>query len=278
MTMNKKMLAGILLAGAAMLAPAAASAQVAGLASANKIQAVMGSKAFKDGYAAINTQHGPDVAKLQQLQTDIDALVKPLDSNGDGQLTEADAEFVKAIQQRDVVFKSLDVNKDEKLTGTELDQFRAKNLPVQQYIEKQQEVGDIERAIQISQLYIVNEVSKQYNAAVQSIATTKKLSAVFVPGVLEWAPKEMNITPQIIAAIDRALPTITLPPTEQLQFTTSQDAVELQRQIEQIMVNNAVAQARAAQAQQQQQGGAPAQGQPSATQPQPAPGEQPDSR
>lgn len=279
MTMNKKMLAGMMLAGAAMFAPAAASAQVAGLATVNKIQAVMGAKAFKDGYTSVNTQRGADIAKLQQLQTDIDALVKPLDTNGDHQLTEADADFVKALQQRDVVVKSLDANKDEKLTGTELEQFRAKNLPVQQYIEKQQEASEIERSIQVSQLYVVNEVNKQYETALQSIATTKKLSAVFPPGVVEWAPKEINITTQVIAAIDRALPTITVPAVEQLQFTTSQDAVELQQQIEQVMLNNAVAAARAAQAKQQQQGGAaPAQGQPPATQPQPAPGDQPDSR
>lgn len=278
MNMNKKMLAGILLAGAAMMSPSMASAQVAGLASVNKIQAIMGAKAFKDGFNAINTQQAPDLAKLQQLQTDIAALTKPLDTNGDGQLNESDSAFVTALQQRDAVFKSLDVNKDEKLTGTELDQFRAKNLPVQQYIEKQQEVSDIDRALQVSQLYIVNELNKQYHAAVTSIATTKKLTAVIDPAVFEWAPKEMNITTQVIAAIDSKLPTLALPAVDKMQFTTSQEAVALQQQIEQIMLNNAMAAARAAQ-QQQQQGGqpgaAPAPGQPA---PQPAPADAPESR
>ena len=276
MIMNKKMLAGMLLAGAATLSPVGASAQVANFGSTSKVVVIMSSKAFSEGYKTVVTQNADQYTRMDALEREINEISKPFDTNQDGQLNDGDTAWLTALQQRSVLIKSLDKNKDDNLTGTELDELRAKNLPAQLIIEKQQEVLNISKSLNIAQLYVVDAVNRQYDAALKSVVTAKKLSGVFTPDVFEWAPKEMDITAQVVAALDRLVPAVAFPVPE--KFSTSSEAVNLQQQIDRILMASARAQAQQA-AQQAQQGGqpgaAPAPGQPA---PQPAPGEQPDSR
>lgn len=267
MTKFKKTISLALLAATAAIAMApAVQAQVAGLATVNKIRVIMGTKAFKDGYNAIQTQNQPQLDRLDQLQRELDALTKPLDSNGDGQLTEQDQAWAAALQLRENTIKSLDTNKDNNLTGTELDGLRARNLPAQQIIEKQRELGIIQENLQLAQLYVVDSIDKKYDEALKAIVAAKKINAVLAPQAFEWAPPETDITNQMIAALDRSIPAIQLPAPE--KFSTSQEAINLRAQIEQIVVQSAIAQARAQQAQAQQQGAQPAQ--PAPAQPRPA--------
>ena len=268
----KKTISIAFLASAALMSASAAQAQVAGIGAVNKINVIMGAKAFKDGYNTIQTQNAAQLDRIDQLQGEIDTLSKPLDSNGDGQLGEQDQAWASALQLLDTTIKSLDRNKDGNLTGTELDELRAKNLPAQQILQKQREISAIQENLQLAQLYVVDSINKQYNAALQSVVTAKKLNIVLAPGAIEWAPKEVDITAQVVAALDRAVPAVAYPAPE--QFSTSQEAINLRTQIERILISSAVAQARAQAAQQQQQGGQqPAQ--PAAPAPQ---GPQPDSR
>jgi Skp family chaperone for outer membrane proteins len=268
-SLKKKASLALLAATAAIAGASVAQAQVAGLASIDKVRVVMGTKAFKDGYNTIRIQNTAQLNRMEQLQTEVDALRKPLDSNGDGQLGEQDQAWIGALRERDAIIKSLDTNKDNNLTGTELEALRARNLPAQNILEKQRELGVIEENIKLAQLYVVDSIDKQYDAALKSIVTAKKINAVLAPGAFEWAPPETDISNQVIAVLDRTLPAVTLPAPE--KFSTSQEAINLRAQIEQIVINSAVAQARAQQMQ-QQQGGQPA-GQPAPAQ---APAPQPD--
>ncbi len=277
MNIRNTALAAMLLSATAV--GTTAQAQVAGMATTSKLDVVTGSKAFSAGYEAIRVQSQPKFTRAQQLETESEALIKPLDTNGDRQLTEADTAYVTALNQNDAVIKSLDANKDGTLTGTELEQYRARNLPVAQLITKRRELASIQREIRVSQLYVINAIDQKYDAALQSVVTARKISVVLAPAAFEWAPPAINITPAVIAELDRALPAVALPPPA--NFNASQDAIALHQQIEQIFAEQAAAAARAQQAQQAQGGQQPA-GQPArpatGTQPPANPTPQPDSR
>jgi Skp family chaperone for outer membrane proteins len=245
----------------------AVQAQVAGLASVNKIRVIMGTKAFKDGYNAIRSQNQPQIDRMDVLQRELDALSKPMDSNGDGQLSEQDQAWKAALQLLDTTMKSMDKNKDGNLTGTELEELRARNLPAQQILIKQREMEAIQQNIQLAELYVVDSIDKKYDEALKGIVTAKKINAVLTPEAFEWAPPEADISNQMIAALDRSIPAVQMPMPE--KFSTSQEAINLRAQIERIVVQNAIAQARAQQAQQQQAGAQPAAA-PAQAQPRPA--------
>lgn len=264
---RKTLTCALMAAAASVAVVPAAQAQVAGIGVVNKIKVIMGAKAFKDGYTGVEKQYGPQIARLDQLQREIAALSKPFDTDGDGDLSQADTAWVNALKDRETVIKSLDKNKDNNLTGTELDDLRARNLPSQQIIEKQNESGAIQQDVQLAQLYVVDSINKQYNNALKSVVATKKINAVFAPGALEYGPPEIDITSQVVAALDRAIPAVALPAPE--KFSTSQEAINLREQIERIMVAGVIAQARAQQAAQQQ--GQPQAGQPAPQQPAPPP-------
>jgi Skp family chaperone for outer membrane proteins len=257
---SKSISLALLAATAAIVSAPAVQAQVAGLASVNKIRVIMGTKAFKDGYNAIQTQNQPQLDRIDVLQRELDALSKPMDSNGDGQLGEQDQAWTAALQLLDTTMKSLDKNKDGNLTGTELDDLRARNLPAQQILQKQRELGAIQENLQLAQLYVVDSIDKKYDEALKGIVTAKKINAVLAPEAFEWAPPEADITNQVVAALDRLIPAVQLPAPE--KFSTSQEAINLRAQIERIVVQSAIAQARAQQAQQQQPGAQPAPAQP----------------
>lgn len=279
MKMNNKALAGILLAGAAMLTPSMASAQVAGIAYADKIDAIMGVKAFQDAYKTLIQQSVPKRQRIEQLSNEIATISTPMDTNKDGRLTEADSAWSAALTQREAAQKASDKNSDGVLTGTEITEYRAKNLPAEQIIARQTEIQKINDEMQIDRLYVIDIINKQYNTTLKSIVTTKKINAVFRPEAFEYAPEGMSITGQLVAGINAAVPAVPMPMPKNYQFL--QESVALQSEIDQIIAQQLTAAARAQQQQQQQQGAAPAQGQPTApAQPAPKPpaGEQPESR
>ena len=273
MKIHNTALAAALLSAVVIIAPA--QAQVAGLGATSKLEVILGTKAFNAGYETVQTQSTDKLNRLRALQTEIQTLSKPLDSNGDNRLTEADTAYVTAANQNDALIKSLDVNKDNTLTGSEVDQYRARNLPIAQLGAKQREAQSIEREIRVAQLFVVNAIDQKYGAALQSVVTAKKINAVLAPAAFEWAPPAINITPLVIAEIDRTLPSVALPPPA--NFNASRDAVAIHEQIEQLIAERIAA----ARAQQAQAGQPPAAqpGRPAPTTPAPTnPAPQPDSR
>jgi Skp family chaperone for outer membrane proteins len=256
MKFSKSISLALLAVTAAAVSAPAVQAQVAGLASVNKVRVIMGTKAFKDGYNAIRSQNQPQLDRMDVLQRELDALSKPMDSNGDGQLGEQDQAWAAALQLLDTTMKAMDKNKDGNLTGTEVDDLRARNLPAQQILTKQREMEAIQQNIQLAELYVVDSIDKKYDEALKGIVTAKKINAVLTPEAFEWAPPEADISNQMIAALDRTIPAVPLPAPD--KFSTSQEAINLRAQIERIVVQSAIAQARAQQAQAQQPGAQPA--------------------
>jgi Skp family chaperone for outer membrane proteins len=272
----KKNVAIALLAATATVAMApAANAQVAGIAEVDKLSVLMGTKAFKDGYNAVATQNAGNIARLDAIRTEVTPLEKSFDTDGDGQLTQKDKAWVDALKQRETVISTIDKNGDKDLTGTELDEFRARNLPAQKILELRNESGAITENIQLIQMFVIDAVLKQYDTALKSVVTAKKINLVFTPGVIVYAAPTVNINKDVVAALDRTIPSVALP-VEGQQISLTEEAAAYHGQIKELIIQNAVAQARRQQ-QQQQQGAAPQPGQPAPAPAAPAPGADPNA-
>lgn len=268
---TNKVATALLAATATVAIAPAAQAQVAGIGTTTKVAVMSRSKAVLDGYAAVEKRFSAELDRIDLLGREVEELGKKLDTDGNGELS--DAEKSVAANQLQTVVKSLDANKDGQLTGTELDQLRARNLPAQQIAEKQREMEGIRDPIYGSQLFVVETVSKGYEAALKSVVDAKKISLVLSPNAIQWAPPAVDITAQVVAALDRAVPSVGEPP--QGEFPITQSAVDLHEQIGRILMTRAYI--AAAKAQQAQQGAAPQPGQPTPTAPAPQPGTDPNA-
>jgi Skp family chaperone for outer membrane proteins len=266
---NKVALALLATTAASVTAPAA-QAQVAGIAEVDKLSVLMGSKAFKDGYNAVATQNAGNISRLDAIRAEITPLEKPFDTDGDGQLSQKDKAWVDALKQRETVIKTIDKNGDGDLTGTERDEFMARNLPAQKILELRSESGAITENIQLIQMFVIDSIIKQYDAALKSVVTAKKINLVLTPGVIVYAAPTVNINKDVVAALDRAVPSVALPVDGQ-QISLTEEAAVYHNQIKELIIQDAVARQRQAMQQQQQQGAAPQPGQPAPAAPAPAP-------
>ncbi len=240
MTIFKKSLSALLLAGAAYAAPA--SAQVAGIATLDTTDAIMQSKAFAQGYQQIGTTFGSNAQLIQTKRKEIN------DING-----------------------QLDTNKDKQLTQAELDAaVKVKNPLLAQLDAKEKEIAQLQDPIVKAQAFVVESIADKYSQAQQQVVTQKKISMILSPDAFIWAPDAVDITASVTTALDGIVPTVAITPP--VNWQPKQSTGALYEQVQQRIMNAARAQAfRNAQAQQ----AGPAQ--PGAA-PVPAPAAQPESR
>ena len=260
---GKTLSLALLAATAAAVVTPAAHAQVAGIAEVDKLDVLTGTKAFRDGYNAVATQNAGNISRLEAIRVELAPLEKSYDTDGDGQLTQKDQAWVDALKQRETIIVSLDKNGDKDLTGTELDDLRARNLPIQKAIELRGESSAITENIQLVQMFVIDAIIKQYDAALKSVVTGKKINLVLTTGVIVYPAAAANINKDVVAALDRIIPSVALPQDGQ-QISLTKEAAAYHGQIQELMIQNAVAQAQARNRAEQQQGAQP---QPQSTQP-----------
>lgn len=254
---GKTLSLALLAATAAAVVAPAAQAQVAGIAEVDKLAVLTGTKAFKDGYNAVATQNAGNISRLDAIRDELVPLEKSYDTDGDGQLTQKDKAWVDALKQRETVITSLDKNGDKNLTGTELDELRARNLPIQKVIELRGESSGITENIQLIQMFVIDAIIKQYNSALKTVVASKKINLVLSPGVIVYAAPTVNINKDVVAALDRLVPSVALPQDGQ-QISLTEEAAAYHGQIKELIIQSAVAQAQARNRAEQQQGAQPA--------------------
>jgi Skp family chaperone for outer membrane proteins len=211
--MAKPALAAALIAAAAAAAVPAA-AQVNGMATADTAVAVAGTTALQTGYQQIATQYEAQRQTLDQRQQQRNQLVQQLDTNGDGQLDEAEANA-------------------------------APEATVQQVQALDQEIQTIQAPIQLARLYVVSQVAQQYGAAVQQVITDRSIQIMISPEAIIYAPDEANVTQAITDSLNTRVPSVTTTVPEGWQPT--QATVNLFQQIQQLLVLSAMQQQQAAQ-------------------------------
>ncbi len=203
-----------LLSATAIAVPA--TAQVAGIATAETSVAIARTKALGSAYQQIGTQYA---AVVQQMQT--------------------------KRQEINNINVQLDTNKDKELTQAELDAaVKAKNPLLTQLDEKQKEINTLQEPIILAQLYAVEQIAVKYEAAQQAVVAAKKISVILAPDAFVWAPEAVDVTSAITAELDKAIPAASITPPA--GYRPSRQIGALYQQIQQLF-NNA-AQMQAAQA------------------------------
>jgi len=220
----------VAIASLALAAPA--SAQVNGIATADRALAVANTQALQTGFEQIATQNQAQLTSLGQLQQQQQTIVRGLDTDGDGQLSEAEQAAVPEATRQQL--------------GTLNQQIRAIEVPIQR-----------------ARVYVVSQIGQQYAPAVQQVIADRSIQIMLAPDALIYAPESADVTSAITAAMNaRATSAQISPPAD---WQPSQGGVQLYQEIQQLIMYSAMQQqaAAAAQARQgqqpQQQAPAPAQ-------------------
>jgi Skp family chaperone for outer membrane proteins len=213
MKIRKNIIAAAFLSAAAISAPA--SAQVAGIATADTAVAITRSKALGTAYQQIGTLYASVAQQLQAKRAEINTLNAQLDTNKDKELTQAEIDV--AVKANSPLLKQIDT--------------------------KQSEINTLQDPIVLAQLYAVEQIALKYDAAQQAVITAKKINVILTPDSFVWAPEAIDVTPAITAELDKAVPSVTITPPS--GWRPSRQIGALYQQIQQL-INAATQQAQAA--------------------------------
>lgn len=252
MITKKMLLAAAAIAPAALAFAAPAQAQVAGIATANPTAVVAKAKAFAAANQQISTTYKQAfdqmIARRQAMQKEVEPLLTQLDTN-----------------------------KDKQISEVELQTAQRANNPVLTTIKTAQDKAEAELArlgnpAARAELFAIEMILMQYQAAQQKVIAAKKINVVLMPDVVMYAPDAIDISDQIVAEIDRASPSVSITPPA--TWNPARETVAIQQQIAQLR-------SAALQQQRQQAAAQPPAGQPATAAARPAtstPQQQPPSR
>lgn len=227
MTTFTKLLAGAaFLGGLATAAPAAA--QVAGIATSTPELAIARANARNTGYQQINTTYAAQIKQIGTLQQEAQTLIKSLDTNNDNQLSDAER--------------------------------NAKPTVITQIQQKEQQINTLATPITLAQAYVIDQLIREYGNARQQVIAAKSIQIMLSPDAIQYAPPTIDVTTDIVNALNTRKPTVTTAVPAGWQPT--QQVLQLQQTIQQIMVAAAQQQAAAAQQGQQPAAATPAPAQP----------------
>ncbi len=206
---------------------APAVAQVSGtIATIDIPLAVAGASARAAAYQQINNTYSAQLATIQQRNQQRQQLLQTFDTNGDGNVDEAEA---APAQQEG-------------------------NPTVQQIQAIDAEIQQLQGPIQRARIYAISQIGTEFNASLQQVVSAQNIQFVISPEALIYEPQGANITQQVIDAINARIPTVTAFPPEGWQ--PSEQAVNLFQQVQQILVFAAVQQQQQAAQQAAGEGGA----------------------
>ena len=233
MIIKKRIIAALLAAPVALAFAAPAQAQVNGIATASPVRVVDSSKAF--------------AAAQQQIQTTFKAAFDQI--NARRQAAQKEAEPLLA---------QLDTNKDKKVDDAEINAAKAAKNPVLDKIAALQtaannDVGKLSNPAARAELFAIESVLRQYDAAQLRVVTARKIGVILTPEAFMYAPDSADISDAITAELDKAVPTVSIQPPADWQ--PARETLALQQQLAQLEQMRAY---QAAAQQQRPAGAAPA--------------------
>ncbi|MEP9360497.1 OmpH family outer membrane protein [Sphingomonas sp. KR3-1] len=224
---KKRILAALLAAPAALAIAVPAHAQVNGIATASPVRVVDASKAF--------------AAAQQQIQ-----------GTYKGAFDQINARRQAAQKEAEPLLAQLDTNKDKKVDDAELKAAQAAKNPVLDKIAAIQnaanaDVNKLSLPAARSELFAIESILRQYDAAQMRVITARKIGVVLSPEVFMYAPDTADISDAIVAELDKAVPTVGIQPPADWQPARETQALQQQlAQLEQIRAYQAAAQQRPA--------------------------------
>ncbi len=227
MITKKAILAAMLAAPAALAIAAPANAQVAGLAYANPTSVVAASKAFGAANQQISTTYKAAFDQMQQRRTALENELKPLvaqlDANKDGKVSEEEGKAAQTAKNPAI----------EKIRTAQTN--------------AQTDLGRLSNPAARAELFAIELILRQYEAAQLRVVNARKISVVLSPEVFMYAPDSANISQAITAEIDKVAPTVSIQPPADWQ--PSRETLAIQQQIAQAAQLQAYQQQAAAQQQ-----------------------------
>ena len=215
-----------LLAAAAValsaVAASPAAAQATSIGIADPALAIASSTPLQNAYQQIATTYEAQRGQLAQLQQQREGLIRQFDTDGDGQLNEAEQTAAAA------------------------------NTSVRQQIEAlDQNIGTIQNPIAAAQIYALEQLLQQFNPAVEQVVAARGVQMILTPGVAVYAGQGTDLTGAIRDAVNQLAPAVaTTPPAG---WQPQRQTVELYQEVMQILQIAAIQQQAAGGAAQPQQ-------------------------
>jgi Skp family chaperone for outer membrane proteins len=194
---------------AGMAVPAAA--QVNGIGVTEPAIAIAGSQALRTAYQQIGTTFQAQRTQLDQLQGQRDTLMRQFDTNGDGQLS--DAEQVAA---------------------------QANTTAVQQLQTLEQTINQTRAPINLAQVYVIEQIALQYGTALQQVVSAGNISLILTPGSVVYAADAVDVTDEIVAQLNTLVPTVTT--AVPAGWQPQRQSVQLYQEVQQMLVTAAAQQ------------------------------------
>ena len=229
MKLFTKMLAPAGLALCALTATVPAAAQVDGrVATADVSRAIIGTTALQTAFSQIGTTYAAQIEQRQTKQQELTTLLMPFDTNGNGQLDEAE---LPAVQS---------------------------SASFAQIQTLEAEVQAISNQVNGARIYAVEQILAQYPAALTDVTTAQQVVIVLQPDAIQFAGEDADITPLISTALNTRLPSVAIvPPAD---WRPSRQSAQIFQEIQQTLLL-----AQQIQAQQAAQEGQPAPAAPAPT-------------
>lgn len=200
----------------AFTAPAAAQA-TGNIATVDIAMAVARADARATGYQQISQTYQAQQATIQQRQQERQQLVQSFDTNGDGNIDEAEAAPTQD----------------------------ANNATVQRIQAIDNEVNQLQGPIQRARVYVITQIGQQFGPSLQQVVSDRNIQFVVTPDALVYSAEGADITQFVVQGLNTRAPSVTAFPPEGWQ--PSEQAVALFQQVQQILVLAAVQQQQAAQ-------------------------------
>ena len=210
---------GAALAALATFAAVPAAAQVNGIAVADPAIALAGSAALQAAYGQIGTTYQAQRTQLEQLQQQRSGLVRQFDTNGDGQLSEAEQTAAQA-----------------------------NTAAVQQIQGIDQQINTVQQPISRARVYVVEQISQQLNTAIRNVVTAGNIQVILNSGSGIYFADPVDVTDEIITQLNTLVPTVSTAAPDGWQ--PQQQSVTLYQQVSEILLQVAMAQQQQQQAQQ----------------------------
>lgn len=203
MTLFSKIFATASIAAVAIATPAAA--QVEGrVATADVSRAILGTSALQNAYSQIGTTYSAQIEQRQTKQAQLAELLSPFDSNGNGQLDDAELPAVQNSESWGQV----------------------------QTLE--QELATITNQVNAARIYAVEQILQQYPAALTEVTTQQQIVMVLQPDTIQFAAEGADITPQITTSLNAKVPSVQVVPPQ--DYRPSRNGAQIFQQIQQTLV------------------------------------------
>ncbi len=99
----------------------------------------------------------------------------------------------------------------------------------------------LQAPVVLAQMYVLQQVSEQYNTAQNQVIAAKKVNVILSPDALLYAPQGTDITQDIVASLDTLIPAANTNVPQGWQPT--RQTAQLHQQIQQLLQRAAIVRA-----------------------------------